>query len=320
MEPDVEASIAGTKRLTEHLSALERVVLRSYGDHPSTRRASPDRPVDGAISRRAHILQQRRRFSFFEPALTRAHANTRALRSRAAKSTTPISSGDSRLPIVLGGLAPHFAIGRDSSFSASSNAGSVGEDGVGSDQWRRAKVMEPELAIALGEVFHGVQGRVAIMSKLASLHIYTRDQLASSWNSDEMLLKAEFSLIETRKLRSIGSNRLEELSTAPLSEPEGVPGHEIDWAKYDMTNLGDDARLRRPSTRGRQYQPPESSPVKTEPTSSYDGAMRAMGDWREVESTTYNATYWFNNKTGETRWILPGERAEAGLGQARSQW
>lgn len=35
--------------------------------------------------------------------------------------------------------------------------------------------------------------------------------------------------------------------------------------------------------------------------SSFDGTMRAVGDWREVESTTYNTTYWFNNKTGEVR-------------------
>ena len=56
---------------------------------------------------------------------------------------------------MVGGLAPQFAIGRDSSFSASSTAGSVGGDGVGNqgpEQWRRAKIIEPELAIELGEV------------------------------------------------------------------------------------------------------------------------------------------------------------------------
>ena len=61
---------------------------------------------------------------------------------------------------MVGGLAPHFAIGRDSSFSASSAAGSVREDDdekPGSEEWRRAKVIEPELAIELGEVGCGAR-------------------------------------------------------------------------------------------------------------------------------------------------------------------
>lgn len=166
--------------------------------------------------------------------------------------------------------------------------------------------------------------RVGVMAKLSRAHVYTRDQLATSWNSDKRLSEAGFNLVEARKLRSIGTKRLDDLANAPLASPKGVPGSEIDWAQYDVNNprFGTHPVHARPKASlgglGTHMRAYTDSSLTRETQTSFDGMMRSVGDWREVESTTYNTTYWFNNVTGETKWMMNEGEEDAQDKKARS--